>query len=121
MNDTNTIAASDKSGENGNTNVLTELMKVRTNQSLFTEGAPEDFMKSLVAGLGIDGQQADSLSDSQTAIVQQIDNRRMSVSGVELNEEMSNMIRFQQAYNAAARMIVTMSEVYGYVDNKLGV
>lgn len=121
MNNTNTIATSDVPGENGNINVLNEIMKIRSNASLFDEGAPEDFMKSLVAGLGIDGQQANRFQKSQDTIVMQIDNRRMSVSGVELNEEMTNMVKFQQAYNASAKMINTMAELYETLINRLGV
>ena len=121
MDNTNTIATSDTQGENGNIEILNKLMKIRSNESLFKEGAPEDFMKSLVAGLGIDAQQANRLSAGQTTIVEQVDFRRMSVSGVELNEEMSNMVKYQQAYNAAAKMITTMSEVYDTLINRLGV
>lgn len=121
MNNIDNIATSDKPGENGNINILNKIMEVRSNQNLFYEGAPEDFMKSLVAGLGIDSQQAKRFKSSQDIIVQQVDNRRMSVSGVELNEEMTNMVKFQQAYNAAAKMITTMSEVYDTLINRLGV
>ncbi len=121
MYNTNTIATTDVSGENGNIDVLNELLKIRSNASLFTEGAPEDFVKSLVATLGIDSQQAKTFSDSQNTIVQQIDNRRMSVSGVELNEELTNMVRYQQAYKSAAKMLNTMSEVYDTLINRLGV
>jgi len=121
MNNIDNVATSDKPGENGNINVLNKIMEIRSNQNLFYEGAPEDFMKSLVAGLGIDSQQATRFKSSQDTIVQQVDNRRMSVSGVELNEEMTNMVKFQQAYNAAAKMITTMSEVYDTLINRLGV
>jgi len=121
MNNTNTIATSDIAGENGNIKILNEIVKVRSNNSLFDEGAPEDFMKSLIAGMGIDAQQANRFSKSQDAIVKQIDNRRMSVSGVELNEEMTSMVKFQQSYNAAAKMINTMAEIYDTLINRLGV
>jgi len=121
MNNTNTIATSDVAGENGNINILNKIIQVRSNNSLFYEGAPEDFMKSLIAGMGIDAQQANRFQSSQDAIVKQIDNRRMSVSGVELNEEMTSMVKFQQAYNASARMITTMSEIYETLINRLGV
>jgi flagellar hook-associated protein 1 len=121
MNNTNTIATSDVAGQNGNINILNQIIKVRSNTSLFFEGAPEDYMKSLIAGMGIDAQQANRFQSSQDAIVKQIDNRRMSVSGVELNEEMTSMVKFQQAYNASARMIVTMSEIYDTLINRLGV
>ncbi len=121
MNNIDNIATSSVQGENGNINVLNKLMQIRSNQNLFYEGAPEDFMKSLVAGLGIDSQQAIRFQASQQTIVQQVDNRRMSVSGVELNEEMTNMVKFQQAYNAAAKMITTMAEIYDTLINRLGV
>ncbi len=117
----NNIATSDADGQNGNSNTLKKLMGIRANQSLFKEGAPEDFMKSLVAGMGIDAQQAETFAQTQEALVKQVDNRRMSVSGVNLNEEMTNMVKFQQSYNAAARMIVTMGEIYDTLINKLGV
>ncbi len=121
INDANNIATSDADGQNGNSNILKKLMGIRVNQSLFKEGAPEDFMKSLVAGMGIDAQQAETFANTQVALVKQVDNRRMSVSGVNLNEEMTNMVKFQQSYNAAARMIVTMGEIYDTLINKLGV
>ncbi len=121
MNNPYAIATTDVPGENGNIDVLNELLKIRSNASLFTEGAPEDFIKSLVATMGIDAQQAITFSDSQETIVQQIDNRRMSVSGVQLNEELTNMIKFQQSYKAAARMLNTMSEIYDTLINRLGV
>jgi len=121
MNNTDNIATSNVPGEDGNINVLNEIMKVRSNESLFNEGAPEDFMKSLIAGMGIDAQQANRFQKSQDTIVKQIDNRRMSVSGVELNEEMTSMVKFQQAYRASAKMITTMSEIYDTLINRLGV
>lgn len=120
MTNSNAIATTNVAGENGNIDVLNELLKIRSDANLFTEGAPEDFMKSLVATLGIDAQQAKTFADSQKTIVQQVDNRRMSVSGVQLNEELTNMIRFQQAYRASAKMINTINQVYDTLINKLG-
>jgi flagellar hook-associated protein 1 FlgK len=121
MNNPNAIVTTNVAGENGNIDVLNELLKIRSNANLFTEGAPEDFMKSLVATLGIDSQQAKTFSSSQITIVKQIDNRRMSVSGVQLNEELADMVRFQQSYKASAKMINTMNEVYDTLINRLGV
>ena len=114
------IATTDKEGEINNINTLKSLLNMRANDSMFAEGAPEDFMKSLVATLGIDSQQAKMYNENQTAIVSQIVGRRTSESGVSLNEEMTNMVRFQQAYRASAKMIQTMSEVYNTLINKLG-
>lgn len=121
LNNFNLIATADAAGEEGNIEILNELLGTRHNSQMFTEGAPEDFMKALVATLGIDSQQAVNYSDNQQAIVEQIENRRFSDSGVSLDEEMANMVKFQHAYNASAKMIQTMSEVYDTLINKLGV
>jgi flagellar hook-associated protein 1 FlgK len=49
-----------------------------------------------------------------------LDNRRMQISGVSLEEEMSNMIRFQHAYNASARMINTLDSMMDRIINQTG-
>jgi flagellar hook-associated protein 1 len=119
MNDYNSVATSDMAGEAGNINVLNKLLDMRHDPDMFAEGAPEDFMKSLVASLGIDSQQAANYQSNQNVIVNQISNRRLSDSGVAMNEEMANMVKFQQAYNASAKMIQTMSDIYETLINKL--
>lgn len=119
INDTNKIATSDVTGEAGNITALNSILGMRHNADMFSEGAPEDFMKSLVATLGIDSQQAKNYQANQQVIVNQITNRRTSDSGVSIDEEMTNLIKFQQAYNASAKMIQTMGEIYDTLINKL--
>ncbi len=119
LDDYNLISTSDAAGEAGNIEVLNALLGFRRDTDMFSEGAPEDFMKSLVATLGIDAQQAGNYSDNQQIVVNQIINRRLSDSGVSIDEEMTNLVKFQHAYNAAAKMIQTMSEVYETLINKL--
>jgi flagellar hook-associated protein 1 FlgK len=119
LDDYNLIAASDASGQAGNIEVLNKLLSLRRDTDMFSEGAPEDFMKSLVATLGIDAQQAGNYKDNQQIVVNQIINRRLSDSGVSIDEEMTNLVKFQHAYNAAAKMIQTMSEIYETLINGL--
>ncbi|NJD01022.1 MAG: flagellar hook-associated protein FlgK [Ruminiclostridium sp.] len=119
MTDYNTIAVSDAAGEVGNINVLNSILDMRHNPDMFAEGAPEDYMKSLVATMGIDNQQAQRYEANQNVIVKQIENRRLSDSGVSMDEEMASMVKFQHAYNASAKMIQTMSEIYDTLINKL--
>jgi len=121
VDDLNAICTSSASGELENKDVLDSILKMRHNTHMFTEGAPEDFMKSLVATLGIDSQQAIRYSDNQNIIVNQIEKRRMSVSGVSIDEEVTNLVKFQNAYNASARMITTMAEIYDTLINRMGV
>lgn len=119
LGDFNLIAASDAPGEAGNIEVLNALLSFRRNVDMFSEGAPEDFMKSLVATLGIDSQEAGNYSANQQVVINQIVNRRLSDSGVSMDEEMANLVKFQHAYNAAAKMIQTISEIYETLINEL--
>lgn len=121
LEDFNKIAASDTNGEVGNIKNLNELIKLRINDQMFSEGAPEDFMKSIITTLGVNSQQAKRFSANQGIIVEQIENRRLSDSGVSLDEEVSNMVKQQQAYSAAAQMINAMAEIYDILINRVGI
>lgn len=116
----NNIFTSTNAGEKGNGEVLLSIIEFRHDSKVFNEGTPEDFMRSLISNLGIDSQQAGRMSLNQETIVKQIDNRRSSNSGVSLDEEMANMVKFQHAYNASARMITTLSSIYDTLINRMG-
>ncbi|NLY18389.1 MAG: flagellar hook-associated protein FlgK, partial [Clostridiaceae bacterium] len=66
------------------------------------------------------GQQAATSLESQSIMTRQIDNRRQSISGVSLDEEMANLVRYQHAYGAAAKMIQTYAEILDILVNRLG-
>ncbi len=57
---------------------------------------------------------------NQAVLVTQIDNTRQSTSGVSIDEEMSNMIKFQHAYNASARMVTAVDEMIDVIVNRMG-
>jgi len=61
--------------------------------------------QTLVVSVGAESQQASQLADQQHTALNGLENRRESLSGVSLDEEQVNLIRFQQAYNAAAQFI----------------
>ncbi|MFW6028860.1 MAG: flagellar hook-associated protein FlgK [Halanaerobiales bacterium] len=70
-----------------------------------------DKYESIISSLGVDGQRANQMVDNQEKLVNQLENQRESTSGVSLDEEMSNMIKYQQAYNAAAKLIRNSDEM----------
>jgi flagellar hook-associated protein 1 FlgK len=80
-----------------------------------------DFYDSLVGTLGIESHEADSLAQNYSLLVQQVDNARQSVQGVSLDEEMTNMIQFQHAYDAAARVITTMDQALETIISRMGI
>jgi len=115
------VAASSAAGLSEDGSILLKMIDMRHNGHLFMEGTPEDFMKSLISILGIDTQQANQFTNTQDALINQIINRRTSVQGVSLNEEMANMVKYQHAYTAAAKMISTMDEIYNTLVNRVGI
>ena len=102
-----------------NTNIL-EMVGTRHNIKLYEWGAPEDYIKSLVSNLGVDASEANRVSMNQAQLVNEFSMSRDSVMGVSLDEEMSNMIKFQTAYNANARMVNVYDEMLDLVVNRLG-
>ncbi|MBT5868225.1 MAG: flagellar hook-associated protein FlgK [Nitrospinaceae bacterium] len=70
-----------------------------------------EFYSSLVSNVGIQSFSSRSIYSQQEGILLQLGTRRESVSGVSIDEEMINMIKFQQAYNAAARLISVVDEL----------
>lgn len=119
--DMNKIAAADNSntipGKGAN---ALKMAASRHNIKLYAWGSPDDFVKSLVTNLGVDKQEATRIYENQGVQVKQITVSKESYSGVSLDEEMSDMVRFQQAYNANARMLTTFDELIDIIINKMG-
>ena len=84
-------------------------------------GTLNDYFRSVVGQLGVQTSEAKRQTANLQLIVDQVDGRRQAVSGVSLDEEMANMIRFQHAYNAAARIMTTMDEVLERIINGMGI
>ncbi len=77
-----------------------------------------DYYHSVISSLGVDAQRANQMVDNKGALLDQLEKQKWSTSGVSLDEEMANMIKFQQAYNAAARIITTSNEM---LDTLMGI
>ena len=117
LTDYNAVAISSDENQVGNIDILNKILELRHSDTMFSEGAPEDFMKSIVTTLGIDAQQAERINQIQIAIVKQVENNKLSYSGVSQDEEIANMVKYQQSYSAAAKMISTMAEIYDILIN----
>jgi len=101
------------------TNVL-KLIATRHDVELYEWGAPEDYIKSLVSNLGVDAAESNRVSKNQALLVNEYSTARDSIMGVSLDEEMANMIKYQTAYNANARMVNVFDEMLDLVVNRLG-
>ncbi|MBP2657540.1 MAG: flagellar hook-associated protein FlgK [Firmicutes bacterium] len=69
------------------------------------------YYSSIVSTIGVQSQQAQNVTTNQTVIFDSVATTRESVSGVSMDEELSNMIKFQQAYGACAKMLATMDSM----------
>jgi flagellar hook-associated protein 1 FlgK len=75
--------------------------------------------KDIVDQLGVQGQEAKRMIRNQGSLLVGLEMNRESVSGVSLDEEMANMIQFQHAYQANAKVIATVDELLDVVVNGL--
>jgi len=80
----------------------------------------QTYFQGVIGQLGVDGQQAERMTFNSTTLLGAVENRRASISSVSLDEEMTDMIRFQQAYNASARMITVVDETLDKIINGMG-
>jgi len=80
-----------------------------------------EFFGNMVAELGVEGETARNLKTNAEAMKKQIDYERERVKGVSIDEEMGNMIRYQHAFNASARVISAVDEMIGRIIDHLGV
>jgi flagellar hook-associated protein 1 len=119
----NKIAASDTAanlpGGDDNAVSLAQLQDV-----VLTIGAStttiNGFYQGVISRLGIDTDQADRLAQVQKGVLDSAISRRDAVSGVNLDEEVSDMVRFQKSYSAAARMITTLDDMLETIVNRMG-
>lgn len=79
-----------------------------------------DFYESIIGDLGVEAEHANRMTENTGTLLSQVENQRLSVSSVSLDEEMSNMIKFQHAYSAAARSMTAMDEMLDKIINSMG-
>lgn len=84
-------------------------------------GSFDTFYASMIGNMGVKSQSFSKDMANTQVLVDSVEYNRQSVSGVSLDEEMTNMITFQHAYNAAARMITVIDEMLDKIINGMGV
>lgn len=86
----------------------------------FTNGSIDDYYRSIMGQLGVESREALRQQENNQLLVDQVDSKRQSVSGVSLDEEMANLIKFQHAYGAASRFMTTIDETLDKIINGMG-
>ena len=81
----------------------------------------DDFFADSVTNVGLKGEQAETNHLSQAAIMDDLRNMRESISGVNIDEELAEIMKFQHGYNAAAKFITVWDSLIDTIINRLGV
>lgn len=81
----------------------------------------DDYFANSVTNVGLKGEQAETNYLSQNAVMNDLRGLRDSISGVNIDEELADIIKFQHGYNAAAKFVSVMDSLLDTVINRLGV
>jgi flagellar hook-associated protein 1 FlgK len=123
------IAAAKQDNSAGDGSNALELAAVMSKQvSTFGDQASvagiagnlNSFYQGMIGAMAVEAQEAQRLKLNSEVLITSVDNNRQSVSGVSIDEEMTNMIKFQHAYNASARNITVIDEMLDKIINGLG-
>ncbi|SKA86153.1 flagellar hook-associated protein 1 FlgK [Caloramator quimbayensis] len=94
----------------------TEYLTMKSNPNGITI---DNYFKSTISALGVSSQEAERMVTNQNALLSQLETRRESISGVSIDEEITNMIQFQRSYEANAKMISVIDQLLDVVVNGL--
>ncbi|MBN1410205.1 MAG: flagellar hook-associated protein FlgK [Spirochaetales bacterium] len=81
----------------------------------------DDYFASVVTEIGLKGEQAESAVETSNLVLKELNNLKESISGVNMDEELANMIKFQHGYNAAARFVSEVDKMLDVIINRMGV
>jgi flagellar hook-associated protein 1 FlgK len=113
--DINKIAASETvNGDGGNAvsmNIIKDKLTMNCTDGAECKSTFSSYYSSLVAQVGQDVAYVNRSFDHHTNLMTQLTNRREGISGVSIDEEMMNLIRYQTGYNASARLFVAAQEL----------
>jgi len=126
LNDPGTIAAgfgeNGKPAAQGDGSAALAIADLRTKAVMVgTDRTFDDHFADAVARVGLEGERAQTASKTQDRIGKDLRDLRQSISGVNMDEELAEMIKFQHGYAASAKFMSTMNELLDTIINRMGV
>lgn len=100
--------------------ILDQMIKTCTDTKLFNKGTANQFLESLISEMSIDCQSAEDFEIYQKDITNAIENQRLSISGVDANEEGLELVKLQRGYNLNSKVISVINEVLNKLINETG-
>jgi flagellar hook-associated protein 1 FlgK len=106
----------------GNGDAAAAIASIRNNPVMVGRLSTfDDYFADSVGRIGLLGEQSGMALATENRIMKQLHDMRQSISGVNIDEELANMIRYQHGYNAAARFITTVNSMLDTLINRMGV
>lgn len=87
----------------------------------FRGASASEFLQCILSDVALNASRANTFQECYTNISVSIDNQRLSISGVDEDEEAVNLVKYQNAYNLASKMIQTLTEIYDKLILETGV
>lgn len=113
----NPIPVTPPPGDGANARKIADLLSEGT---IIGGSRIDDFFRGMIGDLGVATQESERLAENQNLLLTQVENQRTALTGVSTDEEMINLIKYQQGYNAAARLITTIDEMVDTIINRMG-
>lgn len=109
-------------GEDAN-DIVKDLIDMRNNTKVmsFRGCSADQYLVCMLADVALNAQRAKTFEDNYKVMANTIENQRLSVNGVDNDEEAVNLTKFQQGYNMASKMIQVLTEVYDRLILQTGV
>ncbi len=101
--------------------LLEEMMKLQEDVIVFRGNNAGAFLETLLSDISVDTEKTTIFQKNYSNMETVINNQRMSVSGVDEDEEALNLVKFQNAYNLSAKVVSVMAEIYNKLINETGV
>ncbi len=100
-----------------------DLINMKTDKSVlsFRGGSASEFLQSILSDVALNAARSNNATTYYTTMGKTIDSQRLSVFGVDSDEEAVALVKFQNAYNLASKMIQTFTEIYDRLILQTGV
>lgn len=115
------VTATDITNGVESADLVSKYLELKDDTTLFRQGTATQYLNALIGELGIDSAKATNFATNQENILKSVQNQRLSVSGVDSEEEAMNLIRYKSAYEFSSKIISTLNEIYNKLINETGV
>lgn len=121
MNDVSLFATTTDPVNPDSYDIVDELKKLQSETTVYRGDKASTFLETIISNVSVDTEKAEAYTELYMNLELTISNQRTSVSGVDEDEEGLNLIKFQNAYNMASKVISVMSEMLDKLINETGV